>query len=291
MEYRKFYLQNAEGARIDLNGADAIWARDPAGLGMDLSPATGDLSHGFFKPLQEPGRLQGKPGFTLIFSDRDRNYAQYRALMEWIAAAGDGLQLIYRPSGTEEFLRRISLRTVRKTEKNAVGWLEIPVEVVTLSPWYLPSDLNFTLGQESDELRFDDGRFDVGLFAASQGESFSAVINPSGTEAASLRISFAGTATDLVLALTGLVTGKTYGRCAVSYQIQSGDVLEYSSLPSDSYCRVIRSGAAVDMANYMDPSASPWMRVPVTEPCQLTMTATSITGSAAATVHYFYSTV
>lgn len=291
MEYRKFYLQNAEGARIDLNGADAIWARDPVGLGVELSPVTGDLGHGFFKPLQEANRLQGKPGFTLIFSDRDRNYAQYRELMEWIAAAGDGLQLVYCPSGTAEFLRRISLRTARKTEKNDVGWLEIPAELVTLTPWYLPSALNFTLGQESDELRFDDGRFDVGLFSETQGEAFSAVINPAGTESASLLITFNGTATGLVLALTGLNTGKVYGRCAVSYQILSGDVLEYSSLPSDSFCRVIRSGVAVDMANYMDPSSSPWMHVPVTEPCQLTMTATSITGSATATVHYYYSTV
>ena len=281
MEYRKFYLQNAEGARIDLNGADAIWARDPVGLGVELSPVTGDLGHGFFKPLQEPNRLQGKPGFTLIFTDRDRNYAQYRELMEWI----------YHPSGTEEFLRRISLLTARKTEKNDVGWLEIPVELVTLSPWFLPSALNFTLGQKSDELRFDDGRFDVGLFSETQGEAFSAVINPAGTESASLLITFNGTATGLVLALTGLNTGKVYGRCAVSYQILSGDVLEYSSLPSDSFCRVIRSGVAVDMANYMDPSSSPWMHVPVTEPCQLTMTATSITGSATATAHYYYSTV
>ena len=291
MEYRKFYLQNAEGARIDLNGADAIWARDPVGLGVEISPVTGDLGHGFFKTLQEANRLQGKPGFTLIFSDRDRNYAQYRELMEWIAAAGDGLQLVYCPSGTDEFFRRVLLRTARKTEKNDVGWLEIPVELVTLSPWYLPSSLNFYLGQESDELRFDDGRFDVGLFSETQGEAFSAVINPAGTESASLLISFSGTATGLVLTLTGLNTGKVYGRCAVSYQILSGDVLEYSSLPSDSYCRVIRSGSPVDMANYMDPSSSPWMRVPVTEPCMLTMTATSITGSATATVHYYYSTV
>ena len=52
-EYRKFYLQNAAGARLDLNGAQGIWATAPTGLGIQLAPAFGSLQQGFFRLLDD----------------------------------------------------------------------------------------------------------------------------------------------------------------------------------------------------------------------------------------------
>ena len=291
MEFRKFYLQNAAGERIDLNGADAIWATDPVGLGVELSPVTGDLSHGFFKPLQASTRVQGKPGLTLTFSDRNRNYEQYRELMRWIAAAGDGLLLIYRPSGSDEFLRRVLLRTVRKKEKNKVGWLETPLELVTLTPWFLPYDVRFELAAESENTARYSYRLGSARYAASHAPSFAATLQPSGDEPASIQLSFTGTIQNPLITLTGLVSGTVYGRCAVSDTIASGETLEYSSRPSDCFCRVIRSGSPVALDDKINPSADPWLRLPLTEPCSLQMSGLTVSGSASVAVNYYYSTV
>lgn len=233
-----------------------------------------------------------RPGLRIVFTRRETNYAQYREFARFVATAGTGLLLVYEPYAGAVFYRRVRLRALTKGERNRVGWLEIPMEVNALTPWFLPYDVRFELSSLEGALRYDVGRFDSGgVFTNTQAGEFGAAVQPEGTEPGSLQLRFTGAVSAPVLTLTGLQTGAVYGRCALEYTLVSGDVLEYSSRPADSFCRLIRGGQTVPMDDWMDPASDPWLRVPTTEPCDLRLSGQGISGTAAVTVNYYYSTV
>ncbi len=179
MDIRKFYLQDAAGVRLDLNGADGIWAVDPSGLGVELSPVYGDLGWGFFTELDARTRPMRRPGLRIVFTRRETNYAQYREFARFVATAGTGLLLVYEPYAGAVFYRQVRLRALTKGERNRVGWLEIPMEVNALTPWFLPYDVRFELSSLEGALRYDVGRFDSGgVFTNTQAGEFGAAVQP-----------------------------------------------------------------------------------------------------------------
>ena len=292
MEIRKFYLQDAAGERIDLNGAAGIYATDPTGLGEELAPNYGDLNSGFFMVLSDEAEPQTSVGLTINFTRRATAYEQYSELARWISAAGDGLLLLYAPHGATIYYRRVRLQYLKKTERNGVGWLECPAAFKPITPWYLPTSAPASMGSlAADAMRYDQFRYDQARYVGSHAPTYAAQLQPAGDIPGGLEIRFSGTADNPVLTLSGLATGKVYGVCAIGQSLVAGDVLEYSSSPRDSYCRVIRGGSVVPLDGYLDPSTDPFIRMPLTEPCLLQLTGTSISGSAEVRVNYFFRTV
>lgn len=290
-QIRKLYLQNAAGARIDLNGAEGVYATDLTGFGSQASNSYGDLGRGFYLDV-DPVRAQTTLGFTLKFTRKATAYAQYLQLTQWIAAAGGGLLLLYEPPGTALYYRRVELARLTKKEKTRVGWLEIPVELKPLTPWYLPSSVAAAAGEiPEDAMRYDLGRYGRGRYLASHVPAFAAQIEPMGDEPAAFTVTYAGAASDLVLSLVGLSTGAVYGRCEIDYEFLTGDVLEYSSAPRDSYCRVRRGGTVIDLEGRLDLTGEPYILMPVSEGCLLQLSASEMHGSAEIRASYYFSTV
>ena len=292
-DIRKFYLQNAAGARIDLNGVEGIYATDPSGLGEELSPTYGNLTRGFFSVLADAAEPQNPVGLTINFTRRATAYAQYQDLARWIAAAGDGLLLLYTPYGTTVYYRRVRLKSLKKTERNGVGWLACPAAFTPLSPWYRPTAVQATMGAEdANAMRYDSNfRYDQARYFGSHSPTYSALNQPAGDIPGSIELSFVGTATNPAITLNGLETGTVYGRCAIAQSILSGDELQYSSSPRDSYCRILRSGSLISLDNALDPSTDPFISVPLGEPCVLTMSGTAIDGTAQLKINYYYRTI
>ena len=293
MDIRKFYLQNAAGERIDLNGAEGIWATDPSGLGEELSPVWGNLNGGFFMVLSDEAEPQTPVGLVIKFTRRATAYAQFQSLARWISAAGTDLLLLYAPYGSTVYYRRVRLQYLKKEERNSVGWLECPAAFRPSTPWYLPTSAPASMdvpGQ--DAMRYDSGfRYGSARYLGSHAATYTAVFQPAGDIPGGVELTFLGEAVNPVLTLTGLSTGTVYGRCEISRTLQAGDELRYSSSPRDSYCRLIRSGQVTDLDDDLDPAADPYFRMPLTEACSLALTAQSIDGAAQARVNYYYRTV
>lgn len=288
---RKFWLRNAVGEQIDLNGAEGIWATDPTGLGVQLNPSWGNLTSGFFTVLEDQYEPQQPVGLTLKLTRRGRVYDDYHALAGWLAAAGDGLLLLYQPPGGSVYWRSVSLQYLKKGETDRLGWLSCPLSLLPRTPWYLPSEAGADVAEQSADVMRYGWRCGEARYAASHAASYAAVLQPGGDMPGVIRIRFAGTAVSPVITLTGLATGTLYGRLIIDAELQTGDVLEYSSAVQDSYVRILRGGSVIELDNALDPTEEPFFRLPLSEPCTLQISGASIDGSARVSVSYLYRTV
>ena len=123
MEFRKFYFRNGKGEQIPLNGENGIYASNPTGLGVDRSRTYADLGGGVFSVTYDASLPMQTPGFKLIFTRRHRQYEDYQNLIRWLAAAGDGLRLVYVPYGGTAYHRKVLIRKITKTDLTRVtGW-------------------------------------------------------------------------------------------------------------------------------------------------------------------------
>ena len=288
---RRLYLQNAAGVRYDLNGKDGVWATDPAGLGVDLSPTYGDLGQGFFTTLEDYSEPQASVGFTVIFTDRAMAYTQYQDLTRWIAAAGGSLLLVYDPCGVGEYYRRVSLSYLRKTEKTQLGWLEIPAEFKCLTPWYQSATVDVSMQPRNEAALRYAFRYDRARFDTSRADVYSVLLQAAGDVPAAVELSFTGEVLNPVLTLVGASSGTLYGRCAIATTLSGRDRLEYSSAYFDSYCRKISGKEITDLDDYINPASEPFFRIPPSEACILRLTGQTIKGDATARLYTHYRTV
>lgn len=290
---RSFALINAVGDRYDLNGADGIYASDPTGLGLSLSPVMGDVGRGFFAILSDESEPQLPCGFTVTFTDRANAYDQYFALARWLAAAGDALLLAYAPTPETEYLRSVSVTRISKSEKDQVGWLPVGVELRPRTPWYLPTPLDVPVEDQSDKLLRFPWRMDRARYDLTDRSRFSAELPPGGDVPAAIRFVYSGSAVaDPELTLTGLLTGTVYGRCVIHTSLAADETLDYFSGYLTGHVRKITAtGAVVDLTDALDPANDNYMRLPVAEPASLAFAVNGQPGRATAEVDYFFRTV
>lgn len=137
---RQFYLRSGSVIR-PLNGESKIYTRDPSGLGCSASAAFSSISDGVFVPSYTQSQ-QDTLGLTLVFTGK-QPYADYRTFVDWLASAKN-LELGYAPDG-DIFWRPIMLRTILKTERSPVGWLEVPVTFWALAPWQRDDAQEYTV--------------------------------------------------------------------------------------------------------------------------------------------------
>ena len=291
MEFRKFYFRNGKGEQIPLNGENGIYASNPSGLGVDRSRTYADLGGGFFSVTYDDSLPMQTPGFKLIFTRRHKQYEDYQNLIRWLAAAGDGLRLVYVPYGGTAYHRKVLIRKITKTDLTRVHWLECPCEVQTLSPWYRPAEYSATLAARAENVMRFPVRYGRERYAKSHAATYSVELTPDGDMPAALSLSFTGAIVNPEITLVGLGSGKTYGSCRVEHTLGAGSTFEWSSNPADSYCRVISGGVASDLFDYMDPDESPFFMLGLEEPCALRLTGDSISGSGVVKCNYFFASV
>lgn len=289
---RQFWLQSSAGDRFGLNGESGAWLTLPEGLGYELSPPFGDLGRGFFTPLDEITEPQGSVAGELVFEPPA--YANYRTLMDWIAAAGS-LLLIYCPYGDQEFQKRVYVESVGKGELDKARLLHCPVSFFGLTPWRRPTPTEISMDTQDPggyRPRYS-GRY-PGRYGRDAHGTMSARIAASGHIPGAVLLRVFGGIEDPEIRLTGVDSGTVYGICRLQ-EVSTGasDVLELSTDWEDSYVRKISAtGEQTDLLPYLDISQDPYFHTPTDEASILTVQSDSpFSGSAELLVYSYYRTV
>lgn len=289
---RKLYFQNADGVRWGLNGDRGVYASALSGFGFALSPSFADLSRGFFIPVSDEAEPQNTIPFTITFMKNP--YETYKQLVDWLAAAGT-VTLIYNPSGKQEYYRDVTINFFQKSEKNAVGWLEVPCSFFCNTPWYLPSPSILDLGaaREDKSMRYTY-RYNKTLRYGRNSIAFlSGTIAGAGHVPGALELVYHGAIINPKIRLTGNLSGRTYGVCSVSATLAATDTLKFSTRYEDSYAKKIAAGGTeTDLLDSLDLSSTPFFHIPVNEPCTISVEAdAAFTGSADLLIYYYYRSV
>lgn len=289
---RKLFIQNENGERRGLNGETGAYASDLAGFGFSLAPSFSDLSRGFFSVSSEENEPQNSLGFTIVLTRSA--YASHQALVDWLAAS-EVLTIVYNPTGRQEYFRDVSVSFLQKGELNQVGWLEMPCSFTCRTPWYLPrpTALNISKSDKTPGKQYSY-RYSPSLrYGSDNAAHLEAFLAGTGHIPGAIKLTFRGAVSNPLLRLVGRVSGRTYGICKLATTLSETDALEYSSLYENSYVqRVNAAGSKEDLLDFLDLSLTPFFRVPVNEPCTLSIEADdAVVGRAELLVYYYYRSV
>lgn len=292
MNFAQFYLQNETGERKSLCVDSPITLVKPEGLGIELSQTCVDLDNGFFSVSNE-STPQNPITADLMF--RKYAYENYRDFVNWINAAKE-LFFIYSPYGAAEFYRRVIVTYLKKTVRGKGGWMSVGVSFKPLTPWYLPTALRISLTKQTETAMRYPFTYNSALrYGTSSIGSYAATIEPAGHLPASLMFTYKGAATNPVVSLTGVSTGKVYGRCIITAAFSKNDTLKLFTSPRDGFIKkIFADGTEADLidSNAVDITEDPFLRLPLEESCNLQLSADdALSGDAEALVYYYFRSV
>ena len=289
---RKFYLQNQDGDRWKLQGEKGAYLTDPTGLGITMSQTYADLQKGFFRAVSSDNEPQSNINCTITFIRPA--YRNFRSFVNWFSAA-TALQLIYIPYGTEEYHRHVDITSFMKSELDENQFLSCELAMVARSPWFKATATHFELATQTEDksMRYTMTYNTKLLYGEDATSALTGTIPNAGHVPASVFIVFRGGGASPVISLTGQLTGKLYGACRIDDTVAASETLYFSTDYLDSYCyKVSAAGEQTDLLSKIDLSGEPFFRVPLTEPCTLSISANSaISGSADVTVNYYFRSV
>lgn len=303
---RLFYLQNELGRRIPLNNepnnllANApqnggIFLTEPEGLGLEFGDTFADIGEGFFRMVSKKHNqrvIGGKLNFIV------KPYEMFNAFINWCILAKE-LYFIYNPYGTEYYIH-VEIESIQKTEMNQLGYMEVPIKLKYLSPWYIPSPATITmLGEDVTGFTFGEdqttgSRLDgTDVLIGSKAEAYASDISPYGHLPAAIKITFKGITSNPVFRLIGKETGIEYGRCTIHKSFGEQTTIELSTMYENSYVKSIDLlGNETDLLQYIDLTTDPFFKVPLTEECVLNITdADSLSGQVDGRIYYYYRSV
>lgn len=289
---RKLSFQSASGQRWGLNGEKGVYASGLSGFGFTLAPTFADLSRGFFIPVSDESEPQNTVPFTLYFTKTP--YDTYRALVNWLAAAGT-VTIVYDPTGKQEYYRDVTVNFLQKGELTKMGWLEVPCSFFCNTPWYLPAPTSLKLEATGvdESKRYTYEYTDELRYGTDSSAALSTTIAGAGHLPGSLELTFYGAITNPKIRLTGDISGKTFGVCSVAAVLSETDAFKFSSRYENSYVKKISAdGTETDLLDVLDLSSTPFFHIPVDEPCSVSVEAdSSFTGHADLLVYYYYRSV
>ena len=290
---RKFSILSESGDSYPLNGERGVYLSEPSGLGYSLSPSYADLSNGFFLLVGDVAEPQSILSYKLTFTGKNP-YELYRSFIGWLSAAGR-LTLAYRPDSAQTYYRDVNINYIQKAELTLTRWLEVPVSMYGLTPWYTPTPIILQLeaSDEGADKRYDYEYGDDLRYGADSTAAFSALVVNGGHVPAAMHLEYRGAITNPTVRLIGMVSGKTHGVCSIRATLVESDTLLISTKSTDSYAiRRSAHGVKTDLLDVLDLSLNPFFKIPVDEPCILTVEADSaIVGTADLEIYYYYRSV
>lgn len=289
---RKLYFQNESGERRGLNGENGVYCTDLAGFGFALESDFADVGHGFFPLEGKSAEAQSDIPFTLVFTKDP--YGSYQALLDWLAAAGT-ITIVYNPTGKQEYYKGVVVNFIQKGELTRVGWLETPCSFLGITPWYLPYPtlLSIRNSGKDERKRYTYRYTDALKYGMDNSAALFATIAGAGHIPAALEVMYYGAIKNPQIKLTGNISGKTFGVCSVAAVLEDADVLKFCSKYEKSYIKkVSAAGLETDLLDVLDLSLIPFFRVPVNEPCTVSIESDDLfSGRAELFVYYYYRSV
>lgn len=287
---RKLYFQNASGQRWGLNGENGVYASNLAGFGFTLDTEFADLNRGFFAPISNEKEPQNTLAFTLTFTKTP--YDTHKALMDWLAAAGS-ITIVYNPTNKQEYYRDVAVKFFQKGELTRIGWLETPCSFLCKAPWYLPVPSVVTLRTDAEIKRYTYQYTPDLKYGSDSLLAVSETIPKAGHIPAAIELSYLGQLTNPVIRLTGKISGKVYGVCALEMSFEAADTLKLSTRYENAYVKKIcADGREEDLLDALDLSMTPFFRASVEEPCTISIESSSvISGFAELLIYYYFRSV
>lgn len=290
---RQFFLENAAGKRYSFGTATGVYVSNPTGLGASLASSFTDLGHGFFAPANTTAQPQ-TPICCDIVATGPAAYAQYAAIVDFMAAAGDELRLGYAPNGVE-YLRRVKLTELSKTELTGGRWLTCPATFMPLTPWYRPVAGTQRLETPANALILDDADslLDTAILIDSTEAGQSATIAAAGHLPTAVVLHYTGALTNPIIRLIGTQTGTEYGRCVIEAETGETDTLVWST-QFDAACveQVAADGTVSDLLGAVDLAYDPFPRPATSEPLLVNLSSeTALTRAASVTAYFYYRSV
>lgn len=287
---RKFYIEDQKGERIPLNNETGIFLYEPDGLGIEYGHDYGESGSGFFMRIKD-GISQKETTFTLVFepSETDPPYERYKRFLDWIYSAEE-LYFVYCPYDSNEYYKRIEIRSIEKSELDKYASLQCATTIVPLTPWYLPAPIHINFGgdQEDNAMRFDYYYTDDLIYGVGMRD-YTAEITAKGHIPSAMKITFKGQVTNPVFTLRGMSTRKEYGVCSITGSFVQTDTIEFSTAEQDSYIKKIAAdGTETDLIDSIDITKNPFFRVPLSEPCEVILSGESILGEASMLLYVYY---
>ena len=315
---RKFYLENQNGERIPLNNETGIFLYEPEGLGIEYNHSYGESGSGFFLRVKD-GVSQLETSFTLVFEPGEMlitntgnraiageavagiaivgevpdlviesPYERYKKFLDWIYTAEE-LFFIYCPYGQDEYYRRIEIKSIEKTELDKYGSLQPTVSILPMTPWYLPAPININFGEDQTNAMRFTYTYNGDLIYGVGTRDYTADITAKGHIPSAVKITFRGQVENPVFTLRGSSTRKVYGQCIITGSFGSTDTIEFSTAEQDSYVKKIDgNGDETDLIDSINITTNPFFRVPLSEPCEVTLSGNSILGRISMLQYVYY---
>ena len=289
---RKLFFQNSKGQQWGLNGDRGLYASNLSGFGQTLSPNFADLGRGFFSVVDDRSEPQTPLAFTLTFTRSP--YETYSQLMDWLASAGT-ITIVYAPTGARTYCRDVTISFVQKGELNPVGWLECPCSFQSITPWYLPVPSKMELIDASHlPIKRYTYQYTPDLMYGSDGvDAVAGSIPKTGHIPAAIELSYRGSVVNPSIRLVGRITKKVHGVCAIQENFAPNDILKFSTRYRGAYVKkVYPDGTEKDLLNHVDLRLNPFFRIPVDEPCDISIESeTGATGYADLLIYYYFRSV
>ena len=289
---RKLFFQNSKGQRWGLNGDRGVYASNLAGFGQTLSPNFADLGRGFFAVVDDSSEPQAPIAFTLTFTRSP--YETYSQLMDWLASAGT-ITIVYAPTDAQMYCRDVTINFVQKGELSLVGWLECPCSFQSTTPWYLPVPSKMELVTEGDlPIKRYTYQYTPDLMYGSDGvNTVAGSIPKAGHIPAAIELSYQGNVINPSIRLVGRTSGNVYGVCSISETFGAADILKFSTRYRNAYVRkVYPDGREKDLLDNVNLTSNPFFRIPVNEPCDISIESdTGASGRADLWIYYYFRSV
>lgn len=290
---RRFFLENGSGERWVMGRETGVYVSNPSGLGASLAQNFTDLGHGFFLPVNAEAEPQTALNCDLIIAAA-KPYSVFAALAAFIAEAGDDLRFGYAPEETE-YLRRVKLAYLNKTELEGARWMTCPASFLPLTPWYRPVPGTQQTETAENALVLDAANriLDVSILVDSGEAGQNATVNSAGHLPPALVLRYAGALTNPVIRVVGAQTGDEYGRCDIAATLGDGETLVWSTeFDGAKVEKITAEQETVSLLDAVDLSYDPFPRPDVTEPLRVNLSSDTPIGRAATvTAYYYYRTV
>lgn len=286
---REFLLRNSFGEQKPLQYGDVfLWL--PSGLGYGYATEYME-SNDFFLPTYTED-AHTPINATLVFFPPNA-YAKYQALFNWILGSQD-LELAYKPINNW-YYQRISIDTVEKSELTRAGTLEVPIQIMPLSPIYTPYDLNLDIeGQTAHSNKKYDYAYPY--VYSNSGVAGKLNFTISAQCDCDFQLELDGAISAPSVTVTRNDTGVTIGKIDLTAtSAQVGETIVYNTVAG-------RAGAVKIDADNTESDLTPYLglttglptffRLPANVPCSLQVSATSLLGlRARMKVYRYYRTV
>lgn len=290
---RKFFLENGKGDRWVMGRETGVYVSNPSGLGASLAQNFTDLGHGFFSPVNAEAEPQTAVNCDFIIAAA-KPYSVFTSFAAWIAAAGDDLRFGYAPEATE-YLRRVKLAYLNKTELEGARWMTCPASFQPLTPWYRPVAGTQQTETPDDALFLDDADsvLDVAVLIDSTEAGQNATVTPAGHLPAALTLRYSGALTNPVIRVVGTQSGREHGRCVIEGRVAEGETLVWSTEFDDSRVeKVAADGTATSLLDAVDLAFDPFPHPDASEALRVNLSSdTPISRAAAVTAYYYYRAV